>query len=158
MRYLVLAADYDGTLATHGTVDEATLEALRRLRASGRKLVMVTGRELDELLDVFPHADLFDRIVAENGALLYRAEGREAKPLAARPPDEFVAMLKARGVGPISVGRVNVATWEPQASSVLRVIREMGLELHVTFNKGAVMILIFGSRSTRTGSDDPPGP
>ena len=33
MRHLVLAADYDGTLATQGRVDETTLDALRRLRA-----------------------------------------------------------------------------------------------------------------------------
>jgi HAD superfamily hydrolase (TIGR01484 family) len=144
MRYLVLAADYDGTLATHGKVYEATLEALRRLRETGRKLVMVTGRELDELLEVFPHTDLFDRIVAENGALLYRPEGREEQSLAARPPDEFVAELEGHGVGPISVGRVIVATWEPHESTVLRVIREMGLELQVIFNKGAVMILPSG--------------
>src|SRR5579884_1193961 len=122
MRYLVLAADYDGTLATHGRVDEATLEALRRLRETGRKLVLVTGRELDELLAIFPHAALFDRIVAENGALLYRPEGREERPLAERPPEEFVAALRRRGVGPISVGRVIVATWEPHESTVLRVI------------------------------------
>src|SRR4051794_13461225 len=144
MRHHVLATDYDGTLATHGQVDPATLEALKRLRETGRKLVMVTGRELDELLEVFPHAELFDRIVAENGALLYRPEGREEKPLAERPPDEFVAKLKERGVGPISVGRVIVATWEPHEATVLRTIRELGLELHVIFNKGAVMILPSG--------------
>ena len=32
---------------------------------------MVTGRELDELLDVCPEVELFDLVVAENGALLY---------------------------------------------------------------------------------------
>src|SRR4051812_35040713 len=122
MRYQVLATDYDGTLATHGRVDEATLDALKRLRESGRKLVMVTGRELDELLEVFPHPELFDRIVAENGALLYRPEGREEKPLAERPPESFVAALRERGVGPISVGRVIVATWEPHEATVLKVI------------------------------------
>ncbi len=35
MRYQVLAADYDGTLATHGEVQPATVEALLRLRQSG---------------------------------------------------------------------------------------------------------------------------
>jgi hydroxymethylpyrimidine pyrophosphatase-like HAD family hydrolase len=141
MRYLVLAADYDGTLATHGRVDETTLEALRRLRATGRKLVLVTGRELDELLEVFPHAALFDRIVAENGALLYRPEGRLQKPLARRPAEAFVAALEQRGVGPISVGRVIVATWEPHGRVVLDVIRELELPYHVIFNKRAVMVL-----------------
>jgi hydroxymethylpyrimidine pyrophosphatase-like HAD family hydrolase len=144
MRYRAFATDYDGTLATHGGVDEPTLAALRRLRQTGRKLVMVTGRELDELLGVFPHADLFDRIVAENGALLYRPEGREERPLAERPPEAFVAELQMRGVAPISMGRVIVATWEPHETTVLDVIRDLGLELHVIFNKGAVMILPSG--------------
>lgn len=42
------------------------------------------------------------------------------------------------------MGRVIVATWEPHQTTVLEVIRELGLELHVIFNKGAVMILPSG--------------
>jgi HAD superfamily hydrolase (TIGR01484 family) len=54
MRYLALASDYDGTLATHGCVHPETVAAIKRLRNSKRKLILVTGRELDELLRVFP--------------------------------------------------------------------------------------------------------
>ena len=71
MRYLALACDYDGTIALAGIVDAPTLAALERLRASGRKLLLVTGRELDDLCRVFPHITLFDLVVAENGALVY---------------------------------------------------------------------------------------
>jgi hypothetical protein len=77
MRYSALATDYDGTLAHHGRVDEPTLAALGWIRATGRRLVLVTGRELDELLGIFPRIVLFDRVVAENGALLYRPEGKQ---------------------------------------------------------------------------------
>ena len=77
MYYLALATDYDGTLATDGRVDGETRAALERLRESGRRLIMVTGRELDDLERVFPHFELFDSIVAENGALLYRPAERE---------------------------------------------------------------------------------
>ncbi len=139
-----LATDYDGTLAHHGHVDDSTLDALHRLRETGRKLILVTGRELDELMGIFPRLDLFDRVVAENGALIYRPGGREEKLLGERPPESFVEALEARGVGPISVGRVIVATWEPHQDAVLDVIRELGLELHVIFNKGAVMVLPSG--------------
>jgi len=83
MRYLVLATDYDGTLAEDGRVAEATLEALGRWRQSGRRLILVTGRELDDLLAIFPRVDLFERVVVENGALLYRPATREEKVLAA---------------------------------------------------------------------------
>ena len=144
MRYLALCTDYDGTLATDGRVLPDTLSALERLLASGRRLVLVTGRELDELQAVCPRLDLFEYVVAENGALLYKPSTGEETPLAARPPDSFVSTLLQRGVGPISVGRVIVATWEPHETTVLSTIRDLGLELQVIFNKGAVMILPAG--------------
>jgi HAD superfamily hydrolase (TIGR01484 family) len=144
MHYLGLACDYDGTLATDGRVGDETLAALERLRVSGRKLLLVTGRELDDLLSVFFHADLFDRMVVENGALLYQPSSREATVLGERPPDRFIQALRDRGVQPLSVGRVIVATWRPHETTVLEVIAELGLELQVIVNKGAVMVLPSG--------------
>lgn len=144
MRYRVLACDYDGTLATHGRVDDTTVAALERLLASGRKLLMVTGRELDELLGVLPQAHLFSWIVAENGALLYEPATRQVKLLGPPPSEVFVQTLRQRGVAPLAVGRVIVATWEPHETAVLETIRDLGLELQVIFNKGAVMILPAG--------------
>src|SRR5204863_455237 len=61
MRYLALATDYDGTLAHDGRVDRTTLAALGRLRRSGRRLILVTGREADDLLNLFD-ADPFDGV------------------------------------------------------------------------------------------------
>lgn len=144
MHYFVLASDYDGTLATDGMVHDETIAALERLRDSGRKLILVTGRELDDLLRVFPGADLFDCIVAENGALLYWPASGEEKLLGERPPLEFVNLLRSRNVTPLSVGKVIVATWHPNETIVIQAIRDLGLELQVIFNKGAVMILPSG--------------
>ncbi|MEP7243048.1 MAG: HAD-IIB family hydrolase [Gammaproteobacteria bacterium] len=144
MRYLALCCDYDGTLATHGKLLPGTIEALERLIASGRRLLMVTGRELDDLQSVCERLDLFEYVVAENGALLYHPATRAEKALAPRPPDEFVATLRARGVQRVSQGRVIVATWEPHETVVLETIRDLGLELQVIFNKGAVMVLPAG--------------
>jgi HAD superfamily hydrolase (TIGR01484 family) len=144
MRYLALATDYDGTLAEQGTVSEETLDALRRLRESGRRLLLVTGRELDDLRRVFPQFAIFDRIVAENGALLFCPETREERPLAEAPPAALVERLKALGVQPLSVGRVIIATWSPHEQVVLEAIHALGLELQVIFNKGAVMVLPSG--------------
>ncbi|OWK34768.1 HAD-IIB family hydrolase [Fimbriiglobus ruber] len=144
MRYFALATDYDGTIAHNGRVDDDTIAALKKLRESGRKLLLVTGREIEDLATTFSHFELFDRIVAENGAIIYDPSTKETRDLAAPPPPEFVAELKARGVGPISVGHVIVATWEPHQETVLGVIRDHGLELQVIFNKGAVMILPSG--------------
>jgi hydroxymethylpyrimidine pyrophosphatase-like HAD family hydrolase len=144
MRYHALACDYDGTIAHHGRVDALTVGALERVKASGRKLLLVTGRELDDLMQVFPQIDLFDRIVAENGALLYDPATRHEQTLSPPPPAEFVLELKRRGVQRVSVGRVIVATWEPDDAIVHAVIRDMALELQVIFNKGAVMVLPTG--------------
>jgi len=144
MRYHVLAADYDGTLAHHGRILDATWAALHRLRDSGRKAIMVTGRELDELLALLPEPELFARIVAENGALIYEPATKEVRTLAEPPPAQFVAELRVRGVDRVAPGRVIVATWEPHQDTVLGVIRDLGLELQVIFNKGAVMVLPSG--------------
>ena len=142
MHYLkALATDYDGTIAHDGVVDDETLAALERLKHSGRKLVMVTGRELPDLLRVCPRLDLFDRVVAENDALLYTPGTKEERPLGPPPPDAFVARLRAQGMSPLSVGRVIVATWEPNETAVLEAIRDLGLDLQIIFNKGAVMVL-----------------
>ncbi|MBZ8131988.1 HAD family hydrolase [Afifella sp. IM 167] len=141
MYFLALATDYDGTLAEHGAVTPETCQALARLKASGRRLILVTGRELADLRHAFARLDLFDVVVAENGAVLYEpASGRE-QALAPPPPSDFVHRLIDRGVAPISVGRCVLATWEPHETTVLSVIHEMGLELQIAFNKGAVMVL-----------------
>src|SRR5215475_1928950 len=144
MRYHVLACDYDGTLAHNGRVSDETVAALERLRGSGRLLIMVTGRELDDLRQNFSQLDLFDRVVAENGALLHRPKERKEKLLAEPPREDFVRLLGERGVGPISVGHSIVATWEPHETTALKTIRDLGLELQVIFNKGAVMALPSG--------------
>jgi hydroxymethylpyrimidine pyrophosphatase-like HAD family hydrolase len=144
MRYLALATDYDGTLAHDGRVDEATIAALVRLRETGRRLLLVTGRELPDLRSIFPRLELFDRIVAENGALIYRPATKEEKVLGSAPPAAFLEELERRGVRPLSVGRVVVATWEPHEAAVLDAIHRLGLELQVVFNKGAVMVLPSG--------------
>jgi hypothetical protein len=84
---------------------------------------------------------LFDHAVVENGALLFNPAKREATPLADPPSPEFVERLRELGVSPLAVGRTIVATWEPHETTVLKVIHELALELHIIFNKGAVMIL-----------------
>ncbi len=144
MRYHSLACDYDGTIAHNGRVDDETIAALGRLVDTGRRLILVTGRELQDLLTVCPHIGLFDRVVAENGAVVYCPATREEKLLGEPPPEPFVRALRKRGVSPVAVGRVIVATWKPHETTVLEVIRDLGLELHVTFNKDAVMVLPAG--------------
>ena len=153
MRYYALAADFDGTLAKNGRVDQETLAALERLRGSGRKVILVTGREIDDLLATFPQIQAFDLVVAENGALIYNPRTREEKPLGKRPPDEFLTALRRQGVEPLAVGRVIVATWVPHEVAVLRTIRDFRIDAQLVFNKKAVMVLPSGINKA-TGLSD----
>jgi HAD superfamily hydrolase (TIGR01484 family) len=141
MLYCALASDYDGTLASDGRVAAATVKAVERFKATGRRLLLVTGRELGDLRAVFEQIELFDVVVAENGALLYFPATQEERALAPSPPERFVAALRAKDVKPLSVGRSIVATWTPNETVVLAIIRELGLDWQLTFNKGAVMCL-----------------
>jgi len=144
MQYVALATDYDGTLAHHGRVNDPTLDALRLARSSGRKLIIVTGRELPDLELAFPHLELFDLVVAENGALLYWPAERRTEVLAEPPPPTLCETLKERGVAPLSCGKVVIGTWRPHEATLLEVISSLGLEHHIIFNKDAVMVLPSG--------------
>jgi HAD superfamily hydrolase (TIGR01484 family) len=152
MHYLALACDYDGTLAKDGKVSQQTIAALEQVVASGRKLLLVTGRLLQDLQQVFSRLDLFAYVVAENGALLYQPASSTETLLGERPPEQFIEALHAHNVVPLDAGRVIVSTWHPQETTVLEVIRELGLERQVIFNKGAVMI-----RPRRISRRDYPG-
>ncbi|HEU4582934.1 MAG TPA: HAD family hydrolase [Polyangiaceae bacterium] len=144
MRYLTLVADYDGTLADRDRISEQTAQALERLRASGRRAIMVTGRRLDDLLAVCGQPKLFDLIVAENGAVIYDPGTRKETVLGNPPSKALLRALRARSVVPLEIGEVIVATLEPQRAAVQNVVWELGLELQVIGNRGAVMILPAG--------------
>jgi len=143
MRFHALATDYDGTIAHGGHLNAATVGALERLRQSGRKLLLVTGRELPDLLRICSRIDLFHRVVAENGAVLYDPTTKQSRALVEPPPAAFAERLRREGV-PLTVGAVIVATFVPHEKAVLAAIRDLGLELQVIFNKGAVMVLPSG--------------
>src|ERR1041385_7148778 len=106
----VLACDYDGTIADEGRLAPETAAMLTRVRESGRKVFLVTGRMLDELKAICPDVDrIFDVVVAENGGLLYVPERREIRRLAAAPEPALIEALQRRGV-PLDVGASILAT------------------------------------------------
>jgi hydroxymethylpyrimidine pyrophosphatase-like HAD family hydrolase len=138
---MALAVDYDGTLATHGQVPDEVVPWLRLLNDSGRKLILVTGRELGDLGRIFPHLTLFARVVAENGAIVYDPADNSERTLADAPPAELLAALRERNVQPLSVGRVLLATTADQRAPILDAVAEVGLEYQLAFNKGSLMVL-----------------
>jgi len=140
----VFATDYDGTIAEANRVAEPTARALERVRASGRKLLLVTGRMLPDLQSVCPEVDrMFDAVVAENGAVVYFPARREVRTLGDAPEPALVEALRRRGVR-LDVGSAIVATDAPFAEAALAAIRETGVERTLVFNKDALMLLPAG--------------
>jgi hypothetical protein len=153
MRYLALATDYDGTLAHDGRVSDEALGALQRARRAGFKMLLVTGRELSDLFNIFPHVDTFDRIVAENGAVVFNTSTKAVRVLANAPPPEFIERLERANV-PLSVGHSIVATVDAHLDAVLAAISDLGMDWHVSFNKGSVMALPVGVTKRTIGVGD----
>src|SRR5581483_5908881 len=137
----VLAVDYDGTIAAEGRLAAPTAAALARVRESGRRIVLVTGRRLPDLRRVCPDVDrLFEAVVAENGALLYLPAGREVRTLGDAPEPALVEALRRRGVE-FELGRSIIASHERWAEAALGAVRDAGVERTLVFNKGALMLL-----------------
>src|SRR5687767_10130391 len=71
MRLIALACDLDGTLADSGEVAADTWALLRQAKTVGLALLLVTGRALQSFTPDGPFAEIFDAIVAEDGAVVY---------------------------------------------------------------------------------------
>lgn len=141
MRWRALATDFDGTLAVEGVVNPVARGAVQRARAAGMVVLLVTGRELRDFGFLDVDLQWFDLVVAENGAVLYDPATAAETLLAPAPSLELVNELRRLEVAPLSVGMTIVATTEPNEVAVLETIKNLGLELIITFNKGSVMIL-----------------
>jgi hydroxymethylpyrimidine pyrophosphatase-like HAD family hydrolase len=144
MRYLALAADYDGTLAMSGSLSAEVEGALEQLRSSGRRVVLVTGRTFEEFEAACSNMALFDCVVLENGAVLYSPSTRQLTELCPPASPQLAGELTRRGVEPVIRGQAIVATRRPNEIAVLETIRDLGLELQIIFNGAAVMVLPSG--------------
>jgi HAD superfamily hydrolase (TIGR01484 family) len=144
MRYLALATDYDGTLAASGRVSSQTESALRNLTRSGRRLLLLTGRTLEELAKDCPNLGLFDCIVLENGGVLYVPASRQSIVLCAPTALALIPRLQELGVEPVIQGRALVASRRPHEIAILESVRDLELELQIIFNQDAVMVLPSG--------------
>ena len=142
---VALATDYDETLASGGEVSPQTLNALSRLKATRRKLLLITGRELDDLLQVCPDIELFDCVIAENGAVIYVPLSKNIRSLAPPPPGRLLEALRKRKVQPLSVGRSIVATLHHNYAAVSDAIAETGMAMEIIFNRDALMVLPAGT-------------
>jgi hypothetical protein len=144
MNYLAIASDYDGTLATEGKVDLATLAAVHQWQESGRKFILVTGRRINSLKTVFEAINICDYIVAENGAVLYHPQSQISHLLCQPASSKLIEKLQQKGIKNIAIGEVIVATWQPYEEIVRETIAQLNLSLEIILNKRAIMILPTG--------------
>jgi hydroxymethylpyrimidine pyrophosphatase-like HAD family hydrolase len=138
--YRLLALDYDGTLATGGTIAASTERALRAARQAGVLLVLATGREVEPLIAACPQIGLFDLVVAENGGLLYFPDRDAIEPLAEPRPAQLLEELQRLGVF-FRRGRVILSTYAKEAAVIQEAIARLKLDLPVTYNKDSAMFL-----------------
>ena len=135
-----LAFDYDGTLAEAGRVDEGLLQMLQAVRATGRRLILASGRRVESLVEVCSRLDLFDVVVAENGAVLYWPSGTRVEVLSNPPPISFLGELQRLGIA-YGSGRCVVGIARRHAARVLCVIERGYPMLRMSLNKADAMVL-----------------
>jgi hydroxymethylpyrimidine pyrophosphatase-like HAD family hydrolase len=137
----VLASDVDGTLATSGTVPPDAFEALERYRAAGGTVLLVTGRRVPELRQVFPGlVEAVDLVVAENGGVLLGADGR-AQQLGPSRPDDLPDQLAEAGCRGLDPGDV-VVSFDSDDADLARPLLPEGW--HLVLNKDRAMVLPVG--------------
>ena len=140
MHLMVLACDLDGTLAENGQVAAETWERLRQAKTAGFGLLLVTGRTLQSFAPEGPYAELYDAIVAEDGAVVYFPR-RDIVVLPFGHLDPALLQRFATLSIPLERGMAIVATHVPHDAAILDVLRELGGGATVEYNRGAVMVL-----------------
>lgn len=143
MFFKALACDYDGTLAFEDRIGPAVREALERARKAGLQLILVTGRTFFELTRVCDCLELFDAVVAENGAVLYYPGSAMIRDQGPPVPDRLLAELDRRGIY-YQVGRVIVGTGRGDEGAVKEALAAAGVTRDLIYNRAALMLLPAG--------------
>ncbi len=140
--FKAVAIDFDGTLAEGSPPSPGVLASIRSARELGLRLLLVTGRTLADLFQVFPDVhEHFDVTVAENGAILGAAEGHRRL---ARPVDpELAKALLGRGIS-VHSGEVILAGEAVHDAAVFEEIRRLDLDYQLIRNRGALMVVPAG--------------
>ena len=140
MLFKALACDYDGTLASEDRIPPSVREALERARKAGLRLLLVTGRTFFELTRVCDCLELFDVVVAENGAVLYYPSSAMIRDQGPPVPGRLLAELDRRGIY-YQVGRVIVGTARGDEGAVKDALAAAGVTRDLIHNRAALMLL-----------------
>ena len=140
--FRAVAIDFDGTLTEGGPPSALVLSAVDSARSLGLRLLLVTGRTLPDLCQVFPDVhDHFDVTVAENGAVLRAGDGH--RRLATPVDPELAKALQGRHIA-VQVGEVILACDAVYDAVVFEEIRRLDLDCQLIRNRGALMVVPAG--------------
>ena len=137
----VFACDFDGTGADRTAPTPALAEALCAARAHGFLTLLVTGQVLKELPP--DEMALFAAVVAENGAVVWLPDPCRTIQIGMPPPEEFLDALRAEHV-PFRMRDALVGIHEGHAGQVLQLLRKFGIDWHITFEPGELLLLPSG--------------
>ncbi len=143
VRFRALACDFDGTLAFQDRIEPDVKAALEQARAAGVRLILVTGRTFFELTRVCDCLELFDAVVAENGAVIYYPGSAMIRDLGPAVPARLLAELDRRGLY-YQVGRVIVGVARADERAVRDALRAAAVTRELIPNRAAIMLLPAG--------------
>jgi len=102
MNYQVVALDLDGTLLTpEKKILPESLSALKKVRESGAKVIIVTGRHFVAIHPFYQALELDTPAICCNGALLYDYQEKKvlaSDPLEARQATQLIDLLDSYNV------------------------------------------------------------
>lgn len=138
--FKVLACDLDGTLAKDGVVAPRTWDMLRQAKIAGLTLILVTGRVMDSFVNSGPFAELFEAIVAEDGAVVYFPKPDVVRLPFGRLSSVVIQRLEEMKI-PLERGISLVATRIPYDEVILNVLQDVNIGVTIEYNRGTVMLL-----------------
>jgi hydroxymethylpyrimidine pyrophosphatase-like HAD family hydrolase len=141
--FKALACDFDGTLAFEDRIGPAVRDALDRARKADLRLILVTGRTFFELTRVCDCMELFDAVVAENGAVVYYPGSAMIRDQGLPVPVRLLAELDRRGIY-YQAGRVIVGTARGDEAGVKEALAATGVTRDLIYNRAALMLLPAG--------------
>jgi hypothetical protein len=140
MKFLVLALDFDGTIAQHDVPEPEVRMAISELRGRGIVVILVTGRIISDLRRVCGDLHFVDAVVAENGAFIEFPGTGYSMSLAACPPAALLQELRTSRIVH-TVGESVIEADSGDAVRILGILQRLELPMTLIFNRSRVMVL-----------------
>ena len=144
MNITILAVDFDGTISQGDDLAPEARDALRRWKETGQSIILVTGRFYDFVCNLQKKEEVFDLIVAENGAILYDTHTDKTELPFGTVPAALVDRLAELDV-PLWRGRAITNTHQPHGETARAASRNLGVDVNIEENRDQVMLLPEGA-------------